>query len=225
MIDTILGRRSIRDAFEDRAVPEETIQAIVECGLAAPSSKNAQPWRLHVITDPAVMQTLAREVQEAKNAARYVPLDPATGEPRKWESTVAESARVLGSVPLAIFIENLGEFSSGRMTVAAAEGDVLRSALVGYGFEMLGLGACIQTMWLAAEHYGLRGVFMGDPLIAEGAIRAALGTENDFAGVLCLGYSASDIHPRALEPGRVIWHRPKGAAEADASPTESVARG
>ncbi|MDQ8043078.1 MAG: nitroreductase family protein [Solirubrobacteraceae bacterium] len=212
MIETILGRRSVREAFAERAVPEEVVRSIVSCGLAAPSSKNAQPWRLHVVTDRAILGHLARTVEQAKNAARYVPLDPATGEPRRWTSTVAESAHVLGHVPLAIFIENRGEFSSGRTTVAAATGDVLRSALVGYGFEMIGLGACIQTMWLAAEHHGLHGVFMGDPLIAEDEIRSTLGTDNDFAGVLCLGYADGGVPPKEYVDDLVVWHRPDETA-------------
>lgn len=220
MIDTILGRRSIREGFEDRAVPEETIRSIVACGAHSPSSKNAQPWRLHVVTDRALLRSLASAVLHAKNPDRYVPLDPATGAPRQWDSTVAESAYALGAVPLAIFVENLGRFSSGRATVARAGGNVLRSALVGYGFEMIGLGACIQSMWLAAEHHGLRGVFMGDPLIAETQIGAALGTTNDLAGVLCLGYSTVEPYPRKLEDGRVVWHR---GVDADPPVTPELA--
>lgn len=208
MIETILGRRSIREEFADRAVPEVVVDSIVACGLASPSSKNAQPWRLHVVTDRTMLRDFAIAVEVAKNPERYVPLDPATGKARQWTSTVAESAHVLGQVPLAIFVENLGEFSGGRATVAAATGDVLRSALVGYGFEMIGLGACIQSMWLAAEHHGLHGVFMGDPLIAEDVIRKRLGTENDLAGVLCLGFTAGGFPPKQPAEGRVVRHRP-----------------
>lgn len=213
MLDTILERRSVRNGFEDRAVPEATIDSIVRCGLVAPSSKNAQPWRLHVVTDRGMLGDIARAARDAQNASRYVPLDPASGRPHEWKSTVADSARVLGEVPLAIFIENLGGFSSGRDTVAAARADVLPAALVGYAFEMIGLGACIQNMWLAAENHGLRGVFMGDPLIVEQHIQLALSTENDLAGVLCLGYSSEVLEPRPQEPGRVVWHRPDGSGD------------
>lgn len=206
MLDVILGRRSVRDGFGARAVPREVIESILACGLRAPSSKNAQPWRLHVVQDRTVLTELATAVQTAKDASRYVPIDPATGEPRQWSSTVAESAEVLRSVPLVIVIENIGAFSGGRARLAEATPEALRSALVGYGFELMGLGACLQSLWIAAEAQGLHGVFMGDPLVAEETFRERLGLEGDVAGVLCLGYTTGGSAPKHLEPDRVRWH-------------------
>ena len=190
------------------AVPEDAVDQIVQCGLAAPSSKNAQPWRLHVVTSRELLGELAGAVQHAKFGDIYVPIDPATGQPRPdWPSTVAESARVLGSVSMGIFIENSGKFSDGRRTVATARDEVREDALVGYGFELIGLGAAIENMWLAASALGLAGVFMGDVVIAEAAIRARLGLAGDLCGVLALGYAAHPDHPKRMEEDRVVRHR------------------
>ena len=87
-----------------------------------------------------------------------------------------QSADVLAQVSLGLFVENIGAFSAGRHTVAAAPDAYRVNALVGYGFEMIGLGAAIQSMWLAAGELGLAGVFMGDVLIAEDAIRERLAS-------------------------------------------------
>lgn len=207
VVQSILGRRSIRHGFHTAPVDDDVIQTIVDCALAAPSSKNAQPWRIHVVRDRRVLGELADAVQGAKNAERYVPIDPATGEPRgDWSSTVAESAEVLRSVAVGLFVENRGKFSDGRQTVARAEDDVRESALVGYGFEMIGIGAAVQSMWLAAGDLGLGGVFMGDVLIAEDTIRARLGMAGDLVGVLALGYTAGEPTPKALGEDRVVWH-------------------
>ena len=44
----IIGRRSIR-RYEDKAVPKEVIDKLLEAGVWAPSGMNAQPWRFVVI--------------------------------------------------------------------------------------------------------------------------------------------------------------------------------
>lgn len=206
MLDAIFLRRSIRSGFEDREVTPDVVDRIVASGLCAPSSKDAQPWRIHIVTDIGTLTELADAVQDAKHAASYVPIDPATGRARHWQSTVAESASVLRSVPLALFVENTGRFSDGRHTVARADDSVRASALVGYSFEMIGLGAAVQNMWLAAVSLGLVGVFMGDVLIAEDEIRSRLGMRGDLVGVLALGYGSPESFPKQVAEDRVVHH-------------------
>jgi nitroreductase len=210
MLDAILTRRSVREGFQDQAVPQDVLEQIITAGLAAPSSKAAQPWRMHVVTARETLDELGHAVASARGADSYVPVDPATGKARPdWSSTVAESARVLYSVPVAIFIENIGRFSGGRHNVASGDDAVREDALVGYGFEMIGHGIAIGNMWLAAIELGLSGVFMGDVLIAEGFIQDRLGMSGDLVGVVALGYApdqASSLRPQRLEADRVVWH-------------------
>jgi len=207
VIATICGRRSIRDGFTDAPVPQSVIDDVVRSGLAAPSSKNVQPWRIHVVTNRAILAGLAGAVEHAKGADLYVPIDPATGAPRPGlSSTVVESAEVLRSVALGLFVENRGNFSGGRGAVASAGHENRRSALVGYALEMVGLGACIENMWLAAHVHGLGGVFMGDVLIAEQTIRERLGMDGDPVGVLALGYSTGAPAPKPMGAARVVRH-------------------
>src|SRR4051812_15748360 len=108
MLAVIHRRRSIRSGFRDERVPDDVVDQVVECGLRAPSSKDAQPWRVHVVDDRGTLGELADAVQHAKHAEEYVPIDPASGRPRDWESTVAESAQVLREVSLGLFVENTG---------------------------------------------------------------------------------------------------------------------
>lgn len=207
MVEHILARRSIRDGYSGRGVPDEAVEQILACGLAAPSSKNAQPWRIHVVTDASTLAEAADAVQGAKHAASYVPVDPATGRARPdWQSTVAESASVLRQVGLGLFIENSGRFSDGRRNIAHAADDVREDALVGYSFEMIGIGAAVQNMWLAAQSLGLAGVFMGDILVAESWFRQRLEMVGDLVGVLAIGYSEGGPAPRRLAQDRVVVH-------------------
>ncbi|MFY9821800.1 MAG: nitroreductase family protein [Thermoanaerobaculia bacterium] len=187
--DAIMSRRSVREGFSRTAIPRDVLEDIVRCGLAAPSSKNARPWRFHVVTNSSLLKELADMVERADCIDSYVPSDPATGAPRAgFSSSVMESAAALRNAPVAVFIENTGEFSSGRETLLAATSEALAGSIVGYTLEVIGVGAAVENMWLAAVGHGVAGVFMGDILVAERAIRQRLEINCDLIGVLVLGY-------------------------------------
>jgi nitroreductase len=209
----VLGRRSVREGFTDRAVEERVLRRIVRAGLAAPSSKDAQPWRVHVVPDRAVLAELADAVAASPEAEDYVPHDPRTGAPSgPWPSTVAESADVLRHVAAALFVENRGPFGGGRAPLVGVDPDELDGALVGYTFEVLGVGAAVQSMWLMANALGVHAAFMGDVAVAEAEIQQRLSFEGDLLGVLALGYSDDPRPPRTSvadqdDAERVVWHR------------------
>jgi nitroreductase len=66
VIAAMLARRSIREGFDGQPIPGAVLREIVRCGRAAPSSKNAQPWRMHVVTDRATLGVLADAVEHAQ---------------------------------------------------------------------------------------------------------------------------------------------------------------
>lgn len=207
-VDTILSRRSIRGGFSDTPIDPTIVDSIIECGLNAPSSKNAQPWKLHIVENRLALKGIAKHIDAITNSRKddFVPHDPSTGKPRaSYISTVSESAEVLRQVPLGIFIENIGRFINNRHNVAEADRSAMHGALIGVGLEYIGLGASIQNMWLAAQAHGLRGVFMGDVLIAEEHIKAELGMDGDLVGVLALGYSDALPMPKDIQQN-VIRH-------------------
>jgi len=68
VIAAMLARRSIREGFDGQPIPGPVLREIVRCGLAAPSSKNAQPWRMHVVADRATLAGLADAVEQAQDA-------------------------------------------------------------------------------------------------------------------------------------------------------------
>ena len=49
-LKVINERRSIRE-FQNKSIPQETIEAILELAMKAPSGKNRQPWRFVVLQD------------------------------------------------------------------------------------------------------------------------------------------------------------------------------
>jgi nitroreductase len=209
-------RRSCREGYVRDPIPDHVIESVVTAGRLAPSSKHNQPWRFHVVTRLAVLDHLADLVDRAQGSEGFAPIDPTTGQLRAWRSTVRESAAVLRSVPVGVFVENRGPHSGGRAVLAAARRELLPHALRGYLFEALGLGAAIQNLWLQACASGLSAVFMGDVVVAEDEIRRALDMPGDLVGVLALGRGGVGGPPRDLAPDRVVWHSSEAGGGARA---------
>ena len=66
--DAIKARRNVRE-FEDRPLPEEHLERVLEAGRRAPSSRNWQPWDFVVITDREQLKELAKVWQGAGHVA------------------------------------------------------------------------------------------------------------------------------------------------------------
>ena len=58
-IDCIKTRRS-RRLFLDKAVSDEQVNQILECGIAAPSSMDCQPWQFVIVRDKNKKEQLAK---------------------------------------------------------------------------------------------------------------------------------------------------------------------
>jgi nitroreductase len=57
LLDVILSRRSIRK-YENKEIPQEILQQILEAGRQAPSAVNRQPFRFVVVKDHEIMKEL-----------------------------------------------------------------------------------------------------------------------------------------------------------------------
>jgi len=57
----ILSRRSIRN-YENKDIPQEVLQQILEAGRQAPSAANRQPIRFVVVTDHDILKNLCDSV-------------------------------------------------------------------------------------------------------------------------------------------------------------------
>ena len=60
--EVINKRRSIRQ-FEDREIPREALERILDAGLKAPSSDHQRRWELVTFTDKAAILELAKLVR------------------------------------------------------------------------------------------------------------------------------------------------------------------
>ena len=59
--DLLQNRRSTRRFYPDAPIARAELNALISQANRAPSSNNAQPWRIMVLTDPALRQRLLPE--------------------------------------------------------------------------------------------------------------------------------------------------------------------
>lgn len=57
-IEALRGRRSIR-SYEEKPVPRETIEEIIDTARLAPSANNIQPWEFVIVTDSGMRSRMA----------------------------------------------------------------------------------------------------------------------------------------------------------------------
>ena len=59
LVDVVLSRRSIR-RYENKEIPKDVLDKILEAGRQAPSAANKQPWHFIVLTDDDLKRNLSK---------------------------------------------------------------------------------------------------------------------------------------------------------------------
>ena len=70
LMDTIKGRRSVRK-YQDKGVPEELLNQILESVMWAPSWANTQCWEVVVVKDAGVKEALAEALPKTNPARKH----------------------------------------------------------------------------------------------------------------------------------------------------------
>jgi len=63
LLKTIKTRRSIR-RYQEKHVPDELLERIIEAGRWSPSGDNGQPWRFIIVRDPETKKALGKIAAE-----------------------------------------------------------------------------------------------------------------------------------------------------------------
>lgn len=134
LMNTLLGRRSVRQ-FTDEPVSAEELRQIVQAGMLAPSGKGIRPWQLIVITDPETLHSLtdcrkgsAKMLQTATAAIVVL------GDTTKSDTCIEDSSLVMGYMHLMASSLGLGScWLQVRLRPSNVEGesseDFLRNKL------------------------------------------------------------------------------------------------
>lgn len=149
--DAIAQRRSIK-TFQDRPVPREDIEALLEAAVLAPNHHLTQPWRFHVL-GPAARRRYGLALGDRK--ARKV-TDPAQAQSVR-EKTAAEYEAFPALIAVAMTVhENPETREEDYAAVMQAVGYLMLAAVE------RGLGTHVRT-----------GAVLEDP-----AARAAIGARD-----------------------------------------------
>ena len=99
--EIVKTRRSIRK-YKDTPVPKELIEQVLKAGMAAPSSKNRQPWKFLVVSGQAKDDAL-RTMEEGLKRERLDPLIPKSAP---FIGGSEYTLKIMKEAPVVIFVVN-----------------------------------------------------------------------------------------------------------------------
>lgn len=112
-IESMLTRRSVRK-YQDKPVPQELIDQVIEAGTYAASGRGMQPWKIIQLDEPAVRERLRRANALLMGASPEA--DPFYGAPvwlivlgeRQNPNHVYDGTLLMGNMMLAAHALGLG---------------------------------------------------------------------------------------------------------------------
>jgi F420 biosynthesis protein FbiB-like protein len=181
LMEIIRGRRSMR-RYQDRPVPRELIEEILEAARWAPSPHGRQPWRFVVLTRDAPKRALAAAMGDEWR--RQLSLDGQA--PEIIETRFAKSRERIIHAPAIVipclYLADLDIYPDADRNAAEAT------------MAIQSLGCAVQNMLLTAYHLGLDGGWMCAPLFCPEVVVGALDLDPALIphALITLGYAAAD---------------------------------
>lgn len=194
MLSAISNRRSIRK-YQNKPVPKQLLQQILQAGRMAPSSKNRQPWKFIVVTGKAKQEMLI-EMQKGLLQEKVQPLLPNS---KRYLSGAEHTLQIMQQAPVIIFVINpLGLPLSATLTPEERIYEICNAQSI---------GAAIENMCLTATHLGLGSLWICDTYFSYSQLCSWLNTPGELFGALALGYAAEqpDARPRNAFETVVEW--------------------
>jgi coenzyme F420-0:L-glutamate ligase / coenzyme F420-1:gamma-L-glutamate ligase len=181
LMDIIRGRRSVR-RYQDRPVPRELLEEILEAARWAPSPHGRQPWRFVVLTRDAPKRALAAAMGDEWR--RQLALDGQALE--MIETRFAKSRERIILAPAIVvpclYLADLDAYPDADRNAAEMT------------MAIQSLGCAVQNMLLTAYSLGLDGGWMCAPLFCPEVVVGALDLDPALIphALITLGYAAAD---------------------------------
>jgi nitroreductase len=191
--DALQARRTVR-AFLPRAVPRETVEAILSDALRAPSWANTQPWELFVAGGDVLERIRATWLERTVAKAPSVPdiafpgAWPAACRQRTKELTGGR-AEVSGTSPEDPAFHHAFLMANRRFFDAPCCVLLCMDKTLG-AWSMFDLGALSQSICLAAQGHGVDSAIAINFVLYPDVLRAELQIPEELAIVVgvALGY-------------------------------------
>ncbi len=199
-VELAKGRRSVR-TMSPEPIPREHLDAIVDCGLFAPSGSNQQPWHFAIVTDRELINKIkyaaTEKVELIKERISSASAQKSFDGYIQYITFFGNSSALIFCFvePYRALLERLLNRYAPEISVSTRENASIQS-----------VAAAIENMLLAAEAYGYAACWMTGPLIAKEEIEALVRPEGkwELVAMVALG--------RRLEgkgPGAVPKRRPR----------------
>lgn len=183
-IQAIEDRRSIRK-FQNKIIPKETIERLLELATKAPSGKNRQPWRFVVLQN--------RKKDELVNIMENV-----SNQNKKQNKPI-------GSFELST--NSINEASAVVLVFNAFsnfEEDYNHYRLL---TDTQSIGAAVQTILLAAQNFELGTLWICDIFYCDKEICSWLNRRDELVAAVAIGYQNQSPYqrPRKLLEEVIEW--------------------
>jgi coenzyme F420-0:L-glutamate ligase/coenzyme F420-1:gamma-L-glutamate ligase len=193
--DIILTRRSIR-RYQDRSIPREVLESVLNAATWAPSAHNRQPWRFAVVTSPETRKDLAQAMGNRLRsdlAADHVPPEVIEKDAsRSYSRITGAAALVIACMSMADMDRYPDERRNSAERLMASQSTAL----------------AVQNLLLAAHEQGLGACWMCAPLFCPDVVSGVLELPADWEpqALITLGYPAEQKQStrKPLET-RILW--------------------
>lgn len=185
VIEAIKKRRSVR-SYEDRPVPRDILDIIIDAGNQAPSAMNSQPWRFVIIEDKSLKKKLLRA---ALPNAKKILENVREFDPERYAQIMKRYDEledpIYYSAPAVIFVIGSGRYADHSCPLACEN-----IMLAAYS---LGIGSC----WVG----------FGSMVTEDAEVLKALDLKEDekIYGPIVLGYPRLFPDPPQKKPPCVKW--------------------
>ena len=189
-LKAIKDRRSIRK-FKSEPISEMDLHTILEAGIAAPSSKNRQPWHFTVIRGEA-KEELTRVMERGLNL-EVKAHEPFLPDSMKFINGAFTSVNVMREAPVVVLVSNergKGIDFTDNLSVDERVAEIC---------NVQSVAAAIENMLLAAQELGIGSLWICDVFFAYPEISAWLEKKNPGHGMLvaALAFGYGEEAPRA----------------------------
>ncbi len=190
-------RTSVR-RYKNEPVPLEDLFEMVRLAGLSPSINNSQPWKFIVITNKLLLSEMAEVVQKQLDElfAQANSQEEAIKETVGFYSTFFKNAPSLIAVAMSPY-----EATIDKAFKASGISHEQLNALRQYP-NIQSIGACIQTLLLAAVDLGYGACWLSGLLVARKKLEALLRIERPWqlAAFVSVGKPAAETKPREKKP-------------------------
>ena len=177
VIEAINSRRSVR-AFKPDPVPRETLQAIMQAALRAPSWENSQPWEFAVLGGEGMSNfktTIMAMMRAGEKPRLDIPWPKLSG--RYLERAKDDGRRLFRE--LGVSKDDKEAIISWRLCMArffdAPNGAIVYMDSSLGQWSLVDVGIALQNLMLAAWHYGVGTCALAAAVIYPDVLRSLLG--------------------------------------------------